>query len=778
MTQKPRILIVDDDEGTRRSLTLIFNKKGYETKTAETGKEGIKKAQDGFFNLALLDIKLPDMEGVELLRPLKNLQPDLVPIMVTGHASMATAVKALNEGAKAYINKPLNMDEVLAKIEDVLERQHLVFENRNLLDSLQHELTEKNRAELALKDSEEKYRELVENANSIIFRTDTQGRFTFVNEFTQKFFGYSEDELLGKSLVGTIVPETGQNGSNLESMIKDITVHPDLYASNENENMKKNGERVWVSWANKSIYDDTGKVSGILSVGNDITARKRAEEELQLLSTAIEHAAESVMITDQKGTIQYVNPAFEKIAGFSRMEALGQNPRLLQSGKHDHAFYAELWDTISKGGVWQGQFINKRKDGSLYEEEASISPVLDNKNEITHFVAVKRDVSDQLNLEKQFHQAQKMEAIGTLAGGIAHDFNNILYAVIGFAELAMEELPEDSPVRAKLDQILTAGGRARDLVKQILTLSRQTEAERMPLQVNHIVREALKLLRPSFPTTIEFRHTISTSALVHGDAAQIHQVLMNLCTNAYHAMREKGGVLSIDLCEVSIDSETASHLEDINPGRYIKLSVGDTGYGIVQVHVDKIFEPYFTTKERGEGTGLGLSVVHGAVKSHGGAISVYSEPDQGTTFHVFLPIIEDGSVKTPTTVKPIPKGDERLLLVDDELNIVELEKQMLQRLGYRVTTRNSSPDALNLFRERPDDFDLVITDFTMPTITGDRLAKEFMKIRSDIPIILCTGFSERISEEQAKAMGIRDFVMKPIVRRQMAETVRRVLDEG
>ena len=391
---------------------------------------------------------------------------------------------------------------------------------------------------------------------------------------------------------------------------------------------------------------------------------------------------------------------------------------------------------------------------------------------------IKELEEEKLNAEAQLQQAQKMEAIGTLAGGIAHDFNNILGAIMGYSELIKMKLPEESDLISDLDQVIRAGERARDLVRQILTVARQQRQEQRPVQIRYIIREALNLLKATLPSTIEIREDLAKDAgIVNADPTQVHQVIMNLCTNAGHAMQEDGGVLTVELANVEIDDLSASRHLDLDAGSYLRLTVSDTGYGMTSEIMERIFDPYYTTKDTGEGTGLGLSVAQGIVKANGGTITVYSEPGIGTTFHVYLPVIQEAErAEKEESEAPLPTGNERILFIDDEQVLVEIGSQMLERLGYEVVTKRSSVQALELFRAEPDRFDLVITDMTMPEMTGDKLARELMKIRPDIPIILCTGYSKRISEEKAKEMGIRAFLMKPILRRTIAETIREALD--
>ena len=384
---------------------------------------------------------------------------------------------------------------------------------------------------------------------------------------------------------------------------------------------------------------------------------------------------------------------------------------------------------------------------------------------------------ERKQFETQLRQAQKMEAIGTLAGGIAHDFNNILSPIIVHAELTLFDLPEDSPLRTNMEEVLAASDRARDLINQILALSRQGEEEPYPLKVTPIVKEVLKLLRMSLPTTIKIHQNIASKTdSILADPSQIHQVLMNLCTNAGYAMREKGGELEVSLQNVMLDSDTLPAFPDIVPGPFVKLSVRDTGHGMEPAVMDRIFDPYFTTKKKGQGTGLGLAVVQGIINSYGGAITVDSEPERETTFAVFLPEVEVESGEVEKPVSPFPRGEESILLVDDDVSLLTSLQGALGKLGYSVTAHSSSIEALEIFKSDPMQFDLVITDQTMPDLTGEGLSKEFLSIRPDIPIILCTGYSEIFDEEKARTLGIREYMMKPIVLHKMATALREILD--
>jgi len=369
-----------------------------------------------------------------------------------------------------------------------------------------------------------------------------------------------------------------------------------------------------------------------------------------------------------------------------------------------------------------------------------------------------------------------MESIGTLAGGIAHDFNNILGIIIGNAELALDNIPEENPAHLNLEEIRTAGSRAKDVVRQLLSFARKTKLEKKPTNIAPIIQESLRLLRSSIPTSIDIRQNITKDVdTILADPTQINQILLNLCTNADHAMPD-GGIIEITLKNEDIDENFTAQPPDLHPGQYVNLTVTDTGHGISQENIDRIFDPYFTTKEVGKGAGMGLAVVHGIVKEHNGIITVESELGKGTTFNIFFPVVKKEAAVETETDEVLPVGDERILFIDDEESLAKMGHQRLERLGYKVEATTSPIEALELFRSRPDQFDLIITDMTMPLMTGDKLIKETLNIRSDIPIILCTGFSEKIDAKKAKAVGAAEYIEKPVYQQNLAFKVRSVLD--
>ncbi len=487
------------------------------------------------------------------------------------------------------------------------------------------------------------------------------------------------------------------------------------------------------------------------------------------------------IIMHRQGLLLDVNKSFCRIFGYSREEIIGEDAlKLLVPPRHLKRVLEEFKLEYSR--PYEIELM--RKDGSLFQCEVEARYIDIDGQRIR--VTALRDITEQRRaelerkkLEEQLQQAQKLEAIGALAGGIAHDFNNILSIILGYSEIVQEDLPSHDSSEEKIAEIIKAGTRAKDLVKRILAFSRQGEKELKPLRPHHVVNEVLKMLRPSIPSTIEISRDVPECGLVMGDPTQLNQIMMNLCTNAYHAMRETGGVLGVLLKPVTIGTNDVKTLSAaLPPGHYVKLEVSDTGHGMDRATQEKIFDPYFTTKKQGEGTGLGLAVVHGVVKSFGGHISVYSEPDKGTVFRIYLPRINStDETSGDQAVERIPTGSEHILVVDDDASVARMETHMLINLGYRVSTCTSSPEALGIFRNAPEEIDLVMTDMTMPEMTGMELIRKIRVIRPHIPVVLCTGFSELISEDTAESMGIRKCLMKPVLKKDLAAAVREMLDE-
>ncbi len=502
---------------------------------------------------------------------------------------------------------------------------------------------------------------------------------------------------------------------------------------------------------------------------------RESEKRFRELSDSLPQV---VFETDEKGNLTFANKNAFDVFGYTR-DDFDKGINVLQTlVPMDHNRALENIQSVMSGKILGTlEYTALKKDGSTFPVAIHSNPIFrDNKTVGLRGILI--DLTEKKKLEAQLQQAHKMESIGTLAGGIAHDFNNIIGIIVGNTELAIDDVPEWNPARQNLEEIRTASLRARDVVKQILAFSRQSAQELKPVRIGPIIIESLQLVRSSIPTTIQIHQDISAeSDTVRANPTQINQILINLCTNAAHAMRDKGGILEVNLENVTINKNASTNYHDIPLGEYVRLTVKDTGRGIDPENLKRIFDPYFTTKKVGEGSGMGLAVVHGIVKSHFGNIAVSSTEGKGTTFHVLLPCTEDKHDKETHVSAEIPRGNDRILLVDDEKAMVDAIKPMLERLGYQVSARTSSIEALEAFRANSDKYDLVITDYTMPNMTGIELTKKLLRLRPDIPIMLCTGFSEQINEEKAKEKGIRAFLMKPIVMHEMANSIRKVLDQ-
>ena len=661
------------------------------------------------------------------------------------------------------------------------------------------DITQQKLAEESLRQSEEKYRTILETMDDSYVETDIAGNLTFFNPSACKLLGYSADELKGMNYRKLMNEPTAKEVRRIFQSIYQTGKGASAF---EYTLIQKDGTKTYVETSVSLMKDSQGQPIGFRGVGRDISERKRAEtdrlKERERLATVLDVNPLPAFMIDEDHRTVFWNRAVEALTAIPREDALGKTLSESLSPTYmgkSPPILADLILDMTDTDLLQhyGHKIRRARVGEAFEVTAPIWPggkkrilelvatrIRDHQGAVLGAIQCAHDVTDKVHLQKQLQHAQKMEAVGTLAGGIAHDFNNILTAVMGFTEMALSKISAGSPARPDLERVLDAGARARDVVRQILTFSRPTELEQKPILVTPLVKEALKLLRSSLPTTIDIQQDIAVSpeeGVLLGDPTEIHQVLMNLCTNAAHAMRAKGGVLRVELAGAVADASLVSRYPDLRPGPYVRLTVSDTGHGIDATVMERIFDPYFTTKEPGEGTGLGLAVVQGIVKGYGGAITVHSKPGKGATFHVFLPRIEEVIVPQAEPVEVPATGNERILFVDDEKALVDLGKRMLESLGYLVDAKTNSVDALDVFSAGPDAFDLVITDMTMPNLTGMELAKKVMAIRPDIPIILCTGFRDLADGKESKAIGVREVLMKPYVTSDLAKAIRKVLDE-
>jgi PAS domain S-box-containing protein len=710
----------------------------------------------------------------------------LVGVRMEGHLAML-AVPILMGGqveGVLYVSNPVTQP-FTDRDEDIVVRlaahAAIAIQNAQLYQQAQAELTARQQAEATLRQQAA----LLDLAHDAIMVFDMAQQLVFWNHAAEVRYGWTKEEALGHSphtLLQTVFPQP-------LAAIQDALLRHGRWEG-ELVHMTRAGTRLVVAsrWAVQR--DATGQPVAILEINNDITQRKQVEETLQQqlewLDTTLSSIGDAVIATNVEGTITFLNPVAEKLMGWPAQEALGQPIETVL--RLCHAQTHQAIEGLVPRVLHTGEIVELAAETRLVTRHGQTLPVTHSAAPIRGLrgtqqgvVMVLRDISAYTHLEEQLRQAQKLEAIGTLAGGIAHDFNNILAAILGFTELAIYDVPQVSATWHNLQQVLTAGKRAKDLVQQILAFSRKTLTARTPITLHMLVTEALVLLRASLPSTIPIRtHLAEDAGAVLADATQLHQVLLNLCANAAYAMRMTGGVLEVQLEAVEVEAPLAVIQATLQPGSYVRLMVRDTGQGMAPDVVERIFEPYFTTKPPGEGSGIGLAVVHGIITHHEGGIAVTSAPGHGTTVTVYLPRLAEAEAapdRPPQAEELLPGGTERLLFVDDEPAMAALGHEVLTRLGYQVVVCRSSQEALDTFRATSPPFDLVITDQTMPELTGDALAQALRQLRPDLPVVLCTGFSHTLEADRARASGVNALVMKPWDVQNLAQTIRRVLDQ-
>ena len=656
------------------------------------------------------------------------------------------------------------------------ERLHLlaISELKEEIARLEKSHREKEMAVVALQDSEKRYRRLFQSAKDGILILDAEsGKVVDANPFLLQLLGYTYEAICGQ-----YIWELG--------VFKDIAASREAFkALQHNEYIRYedlpletlDGQSIAVEFISNVYFVDGSKV--IQCNIRDITTRKRAEIERKRLSAAIEQVGDAIVMTDARGAIQYVNPAFERTSGYPSAEVLGRNPRILRSGRQDQAFYRKLWDTISGGKIWSGIIVNKHKDGNFYTEETTISPIRDSSDRIVNYVAVQRDITEHLHLTAQLQQAQKMEAVGLLAGGVAHDYNNMLSVILGYSELALGKVEKTSPLHTDLEEIYKAAIRSTEITRQLLAFARKQLINPIVLNLNHNVQSMLKMLERLIgeDITLAWYPEIGLNP-IKMDPAQIDQLLANLCVNARDAIADVGRI-TIETRNIIIDATYCAHNVGFVPGEYALLTVSDDGCGMDKETLGHIFEPFFTTKGLGQGTGLGLSTVYGIVKQNHGFINVYSEPGNGTSIKIYLPWYAGQTVEVQAeNIEEIPLSrGETVLVVEDEPLLLKMDQKMLEGLGYRVLTASGPSEAINLAKAYAGEIQLLLTDVVMPEMNGRDLAEKLHSLYPDMKILFMSGYTATVIAHRGVLDEGLNFIQKPFSFKGLGIKVRDLLKE-
>jgi PAS domain S-box-containing protein len=625
--------------------------------------------------------------------------------------------------------------------------------------------------ELRLRAAQRRFRAVLDHATDAIEVIDAEtGRFLDVNERACASRGYGREEYLRLR-----APDLDSDPTRRPwTEIRDEARRRGTFVF-ESEERRKDGSVFPVEVSATYVRLDQDYV---LAVVRDVTERKEAEERQARLTRIVQQTSDSILVTDPDGTITYVNPAFERATGYSRDEVIGQNPRILKSGHQDPTFYGRMWETLLRGDVWKGRLVNRRKDGTLFQEDATIGPVRDASGRVISFVAAKRDITNEMQLERELIQAQKMEAIGRLAGGVAHDFNNLLGVIVGYGELIRRKLPDHDPLAAKADQVLKAAERAAGLTRQLLAFSRNQVLEPRIIDLNALIANLKGMLERLIGEDIELEtRACPDLGRVKVDPGQMEQVIMNLVVNARDAMPD-GGRLAIETDRAGPEAEREDRQVEAPPGAYALVAVRDTGIGMDAATQARVFEPFFTTKERGRGTGLGLSTVYGIVKQSGGHVSCQSEVGVGTTFKVYLPLVGEGVTPVaPERLRPLALGHETILLIEDEKSLRDLLCETLASGGYTVLVARGGEEALRLSGDYGGAIQLVVTDVIMPGLTGRQAAEAVRQARPEVRVLFISGYvgdaleRQRVFEPEARFLG------KPFTPEALLRKVREVLDE-
>jgi PAS domain S-box-containing protein len=749
MAASLRVLIIQHNSDLTDMIVSNLSTAKLIAEWEEVGKNW-QSALNKRFDLIISAVKFPGYDLFKALASLEKERPDLPLIVFSDQTDEGLAVQCLHEGAMDYVSAR-QTKRLVPAVQRAMRKQ--AEKNRH------------RRMERAL--SLTKF--AVDNASLAMYWVGKDGRFSWVNESGLNLLGYELQEFSSKRIMD-LDPALGNE--NWQEMMDQI--RKDKSWSVETVFSHKDGTLIPVELT--ANYFMSKGLEFILIFARDARERNQAEAEHVRLATAIEQAGESIMITDVDGKILYVNPALLRISGFSKDEVVGSTPSIFKSGKHNRAFYQDLWETLMSGNTWRGHFINKRKNGTLFEEEATLSPIRNRNKQIINFVAVKRDVTHEVYLEKQFHQAQKMEAIGRLAGGVAHDFNNLLTIINGYSELILTQVDENDPLHSNAQAIQKAIKRGANLTRQLLAFSHRELEEAKVIDLNTVVSDMIKLLHRLLGEDISLKTDLDDSiGAIKADPGQIEQVLINLVVNARDAMPQ-GGNLTIRTYNQTLNADECRPPFCAEPGEHVVLTVCDDGEGIPEGLKEKIFEPFFTTKEKG--SGLGLATAFGIVKQHHGVINIRSDSENGTTFNIYFPMVQDPLDDIAEAEEQnVPRGTETVLVVEDEEDVCSLTSRMLKMLGYKVLDARHGGEALVICEKRIKDIDLLVTDIIMPHMSGAELRERLQQQKPSLKVLYMSGYASNIISSTSGNGKEIAFLSKPFTLSEIAHKVREVLDE-
>jgi PAS domain S-box-containing protein len=800
------ILIVDDHEENRYLLETLFKGSSHEVQAAANGAEALDRLMAGGVELIISDILMPVMDGFQLCRKVKTektLRHIPFIIYTATYTSPQDEAFALKIGADRFILKPCEPDVFMKAVEEVMaaakrsdsastpepvkENEILKLYSERLVRKLEQkmlqaedEIQARQTAEEALRISNTRLRLALASADIGLWDWNLETNEVWFSPEWKRQIGYDDHEIPNRYEEW----EKRLHPNDHAYILTEVDAYLRGQRSDYHVEFRfrhKDGTYRWIAASGKLIAETDARSTRFMGCHVDITERKLAEDERERLLAAIEQAGEVVFITDADGVIQYVNPVFETVTGYTFEEAVGENPRmLLKSGKQDQAFYHELWETITAGNTWKGRITNKRKDGKLFTEDVTISPVCDDSGQIVNYVAVKRDITERLQLEAQLFQAQKMESVGRLAGGVAHDYNNMIGVILGYGELALDKVKPGDPLYEDLEKILAAAKRSKDITRQLLAFARKETISPEVLDLNATVESMLKMIRRLIGEDIDLAWLPGTGLWsVNMDPSQIDQVLANLCVNARDAIANVGRI-TIETDNINFDKDYCSDHAGFVPGDFVMLAISDNGSGIAAENLDKIFEPFFTTKGQGKGTGLGLATVYGIVKQNEGFINVYSEIGNGTTIRIYLPRhsgrADEPEIEIDLEI-PSSRG-ETVLFVEDDGSILELGRRILVSLGYTMLTAATPGEAMVLAKEHSGTIHLLITDVVLPEMNGRELSKQLQSLYSDLKILFISGYTADVIAHRGVLEEGVCFLPKPFSRKDLAVKVRQVLDQA